>query len=202
MWKRAPSFFDVFLTTGTGSNQTLNHNLGVKPELIIRKKRNAADGWEVAANITSSGYDLLYLNTTGAATAVTWPNNGLLSAEPTSTSLTALASSHNFINYLFATAAGVSKISSYTGDGTAGKVIDCGFAARFVLIKKTSGTGGWFVYDTERGIVAGNDPYLHLNTNNAQNDQTDSIDPNSSGFAVNYSNTNANGQTYIFYAIA
>jgi hypothetical protein len=113
-------------------------------------------------------------------------------------------SGSTYIAYLFATVAGVSKVGSFVGDGTAGKVIDCGFSsgARFVLIKKSSGTGGWFVYDTTRGIVAGNDPYLHLDSTNAENTSTDSIDPNSSGFAVNYSNTNANGQTYIFYAIA
>ena len=58
------------------------------------------------------------------------------------------------------------------------------------------------MWDTLRGIVSGNDPYFLLDTNDSENDQTDSIDPNSSGFAVNYANTNSDGQTYIFYAIA
>ncbi len=97
------------------------------------------------------------------------------------------------------------KIGSYVGDGTAGRVIDCGFTngSRFVLTKKAlNGNGGWFIFDAVRGIVSGNDPYMQLNTNDAQNDQNDSIDPDSSGFVVNYSNTNANSDTFIFYAIA
>ena len=51
-----------------------------------------------------------------------------------------------------------------------------------------------------RGISSGNDPYFWLNTNDAENDQTDSTDP-VTDFAVNYANTNSNGETYIFYAI-
>ena len=71
-----------------------------------------------------------------------------------------------------------------------------------MLIKELASNHNWYVWDTLRGIVSGNDPYFFLNTNDAENDQNDSIDPHSSGFAVNYALTNANGQTYIFYAIA
>ena len=199
-WKRARGYFDMVAYTGTGSNQTLNHNLGVKPELMIRKKRNAADSWEVAANITSSGYDLLYLNTTGGATAVTWPNNGLLSAEPTSTSFQALASSHTFINYLFATVAGVSKVGSFTGNG--GDVtVDCGFTngCKFVLYKATGSSGQhWRVFDSVRGINDGNDPAISLNLTSAELTTSDLIDPTTSGFTA----ISTIGEEYIFYAIA
>ena len=40
--------------------------------------------------------------------------------------------------------------------------------ARFVLVKRTDSTGDWYVLDTERGIVAGNDPYLELNTTDVE----------------------------------
>jgi len=68
------------------------------------------------------------------------------------------ASGNTYIAYLFATLAGVSKVGSYTGTGTT-LAIDCGFSAgaRFVLIKRTDSTGDWYVWDTARGIVAGND---------------------------------------------
>jgi hypothetical protein len=61
--------------------------------------------------------------------------------------------------------AGVSKVGSYTGTGTT-LSIDCGFTAgaRFILIKRTDSTGDWYVWDTARGIIAGNDPYLLLNS--------------------------------------
>jgi cytochrome c peroxidase len=69
-------------------------------------------------------------------------------------------SGKNYIAYLFATLPGVSKVGSYTGNGSS-QTIDCGFTsgARFVLIKRTDNSNwSWYVYDTARGIVAGNDP--------------------------------------------
>jgi hypothetical protein len=115
-------------------------------------------------------------------------------------------SSVDFVAYLFATCAGVSKVGSYTGTGTTLQV-DCGFTggARFVLIKRTDSTGDWYVWDTSRGIIAGNDPYLLLNSAAAEATTTDYIDPYSPGFELSSTAPaaiNANGGTYIFLAIA
>ena len=97
-------------------------------------------------------------------------------------------------------------MGSYTGNGSS-QTIDCGFTsgARFVLIKRTDSTGGWFVFDTERGIVSGNDPRLKLDSTAAESSADDCIDPNSSGFIVNqtsFANVNVSTGSYIFYAIA
>ena len=77
---------------------------------------------------------------------------------------------------------------------------------RFVLIKKTNGTGDWVVLDSERGIVDGNTPYLRLNTTDAQDNlgARDIIDPLASGFTINANmgGVNDNGDTFLFYAIA
>jgi hypothetical protein len=115
-------------------------------------------------------------------------------------------SGSTYIAYLFATLPGISKVGSYTGTGNAINV-DCGFSAgaRFILIKRTDSTGDWYVYDTVRGIVSGNDPYLLLNSSAAEVTNTDYIDPLSSGFTVTSSaptGLNASGGTYIFLAIA
>jgi hypothetical protein len=206
MWARARGYFDVVAYTGTGSNRTVSHNLGVTPEMMWIKCRSNTDNW-VVFHKDIGATKILQLNNDIADTTTSTRFND---TAPTSSVFTVgtdnevNGSSRTYIAYLFATVAGVSKIGSYTGDGSAGKVIDCGFTngAKFVLIKELSSSHNWFVYDTERGISSGNDPYLWLNTTNAQNDQTDSIDPDSSGFAVNYANTNSNGDSYIFYAIA
>jgi hypothetical protein len=98
----------------------------------------------------------------------------------------------------------VSKVGSYTGTGAA-QNIDCGFSsgARFILIKRTDSADGWFVHDTERGIVTGNDPYLQLNTTDAEAGGNDIVDPYSAGFTVNnFSGWNASGGSYIFYAVS
>jgi hypothetical protein len=97
-------------------------------------------------------------------------------------------------------------VGSYTGNGGT-QNIDCGFSsgARFVLIKRTDAAQDWAVFDTERGIVAGNDPYLKLNNTEAETTGYDVVDPYSSGFSVGpqlVGVVNDNGGSYIFYAIA
>lgn len=106
------------------------------------------------------------------------------------------------IAYLFATVAGVSKVGSFTGSAS-DVTVDCGFSngARFVIIKDTNATDDWYVYDSARGIVAGNDGYLELNTTDAENTGGDYIDPHSSGFIIT-SGFMQSGRTYLFYAIA
>ncbi len=77
--------------------------------------------------------------------------------------------------------------------------------ARFVLIKRTDSTGDWVTFDTARGIVAGNDPYLELNTSDAEVTDKDAVDTDNSGFVVNETtgpNVNTNTGTYIYLAIA
>jgi hypothetical protein len=111
-----------------------------------------------------------------------------------------------YVAYLFATCPGVSKVGSYTGTG-ATLQIDCGFAAgaRFVLIKRTDSTGDWYVWDSARGIVAGNDPYLRWNTNNAEVTTTDWVDTYSLGFELSNAggnNVNINTASYIYLSIA
>jgi hypothetical protein len=114
--------------------------------------------------------------------------------------------------YLFASLDGISKVGSYTGTYAA-QTIDCGFSAgaRFVLIKETSSSGGgWFLFDTERGITTtSNDGLLYLNSTQQQYTESyglgyNAIEPANSGFKVTSNNNsiNKNGETYIFYAIA
>ena len=111
-----------------------------------------------------------------------------------------------YVAYLFASCPGVSKVGSYTGNGSS-QTINCGFTggARFVLIKRTDSTGAWYVWDSARGIVAGNDPYLLLNSTAAEVATDDSLDTNSTGFIVNQdaaTNINVSSASYIFLAIA
>ena len=207
-FRRAPSFFDEVCYTGTGSNTTITHNLGAVPELIIVKGRSGATAWDSYCSALANT-EYLVLNTTAAkATGATRWN----STTPTSsvfsvgTSTTTNNSAATYVAYLFATCAGVSKVGSYTGNGTT-QTIDCGFTggARFVLIKRTDSTGDWMVSDSARGIIAGNDPYLELNNTNAEVTGEDWLDTNSTGFVVNEvsgSNANTSSATYIFLAIA
>ena len=214
MWKRAPGYFDVCCYTGDGTtSNTQSHNLGVAPELMIIRRRDAVEAWQVPALITSSGYRNMRLDTTYEGQAISsYSDYTGLQSQPTSTQFVLGQNSQTnanggaFIAYLFATVAGVSKVGSYTGDSSDGKIIDCGFSsgARFVLIKCTTTVGDWFVFDTVRGIVEGNDAKLALNSTDAEVSSYDYVEPHSSGFKVNTigSAVNGSGKTFIFYAIA
>jgi hypothetical protein len=209
MFRRAPGFFDVVAYTGNGVARTVNHNLGVVPELMIVKQRSGtARSWLVYASyIGATKY--MYLNLTNAASTLSafWDNTTPTDSVFTlGTNVSVNGSGANYIAYLFATCPGVSKVGSYTGTGTTLNV-DCGFAsgARFVLIKRTDSTGDWYVWDTARGIVSGNDPYLLLNSTAAEVTSTDYIDPLSSGFQISSTAPaaiNASGGSFIFLAIA
>ena len=210
-FQRAPSFFDEVCYTGTSTAQNVNHNLGVAPELMIIKRRDSTIDWGVYSKSIPITQSLL-LDTNNAAFTPSAPGywNGTNPTSSVFSLSTALVvngvAGATFVAYLFATCAGVSKVGSYTGNGTT-QTIDCGFAggARFVLIKRTDSTGDWYVYDTARGMTTLTDPYLLLNTTAAETATLGSVTTVTTGFALNstiLAAINASGGTYIFLAIA
>ena len=219
-WKRAPGFFDVVAYTGDGTTaRSIPHNLGVAPEMMFHKRRNATNDWFVPDFINSkllvlnsnlSAFDTSILanyygsgnGSSGGAGSLVTPDASTFTVTPNAN---VNGSGDNYIAYLFASLPGISKVGSYTGNGTS-QNIDCGFTsgARFVLIKVTSTADNWFVWDTARGISVGPDSYLRLDITNAETDGNDRLDPYSGGFAVRTNDTSVNksGESYIFYAIA
>jgi len=211
LFKRAPSVMDVVCYTGNGATTTQNHNLQATPELIFVKRRSNIDDWAVYSAtygrdyyaFLNFNYDFLSFNTPNY-----WGTSG-----PTTTTFglssnnSINANNSTYIAYLFATCAGVSKVGSYTGNGTT-QTINCGFGAggaRFVLIKRGDSSGDWYVYDTARGMTTLTDPYFLANTTAAESATLGSVTTVSTGFALNstiLAAINVNGGTYIFLAIA
>jgi len=207
MWKRAKSYFDVVAYSGNStSGRTVSHSLGVTPEMMWVKRRNGAGEFKVYhAGVGPTKYMVLNSTDTQTTYQHLWNNTA-----PTSTVFTlgndsgVNTNSNTYVAYLFATLDGISKVGSFVGNGTS-QNIDCGFSsgARFVLLKNTSASHGWHLFDTTRGIVSGNDPYILLNTSAGQYTNLDMIDPHNSGFTVlDHGEINGNGNTIIFYAIA
>lgn len=207
-FRRMPGVFDIVADAGTDATHTVSHNLTVPPELILRKSRTAGWDWKVFAFDPTK---LLLLSTTSPyiTSSAMWNDTA-----PTSSVFTlgtgydnSNVSGFSYINYLFATLAGVSKVGSYTGNGSS-QTINCGFTtgARFILIKRTSAAGGWFVFDSVRGIVAGNDPFLTLNSTATEVSTQDCVDPESTGFIVVEDNgttaLNTSGVTYLYLAFS
>ena len=209
-FRRAPGFFDEVCYTGTGVNRTVTHNLGVAPELMIVKRRDSTGQWTVYSSALLNT-EFLVLNSsspTQASTAVwnsTTPTASVFYLGNVAT-VNSSTSTSTYVNYLFATCPGVSKVGSYTGNGSS-QTINCGFTggARWVMIKRTDSTGDWYVWDSTRGIVAGNDPRIRIGVGAAEDTTDDSLDTNSTGFIVNQdaaTNINVSSASYIFLAIA
>lgn len=206
-FKRAPGFFDIATWTGNGTTgRTVNHNLTVAPEFMIVKRRSGTENWYVYHK-QPGATKASFLSTSVFSTSSVWDDT-----EPTATQIALLGdnavngSGETYVGFFWATLDGISKVGHYTGTGSAINV-DCGFTAgaRFVLIKRTDSTGDWYVWDSTRGIVSGNDPYILLNTTAAQVTNTDYIDPLNAGFTVTSSAPaalNTSGGTYLFLAIA
>jgi hypothetical protein len=215
-WKRAPHFADVIAYKGDGvSSIVLDHNLAKIPELIIFKARDRDAEWKVwsGSNLGGASY---FLALDSAATVQQQSSGADIVYNISTTSMEVKKAidgttagrlndlGYNYVAYLFSSLDGVSKIGTYTGNGST-QNIDCGFSngARFVLIKGIDYGTNWYVFDTHRGIVAGNDSEAYLDLSVAIVTNRDLIDPYSAGFSMTGNGvTNTSGQTYLFFAIA
>jgi hypothetical protein len=201
--------FSVVTYTGTGSNATVGHGLGVAPSMIIVKNRTTTDVWLVQhSSLGPTKY--IILNRTDAEGTASTPWND---TAPTSSvfSIGTLAdvnrSTSNFVAYCFAPIAGYSAFGSYTGNGsTDGPFVYLGFRPAFIMTKRTNSGDSWFMFDNKRETFNPNDSYINANTTSVEdtNNNTIPIDFVSNGFKIRGTSTgiNGSGSTYIYMAFA
>ena len=165
------------------------------------KNRDAAENWTVYHQGLNSGTNpenrYIVLNSDGGESGS--DTSAWDSFVPTSTNIsfgtmdtTGGNSSHNYLVMLFASVSGISKVGSWTATGSSNtQTISTGFAPRFLIAKRANDDGAWFVLDTTRGWGSGDDEFLKLDSNAAQNGDHDLGAPTSTGFTVtSYLNLN------------
>ena len=206
-WKEsATAGFDIVTYTGTGSARTISHSLGVAPKLIIVKRRDTATNWPVYDAV--DGYTkVMYLNLTNQSTAdggATWNAAPTSSVFSVGTSVDSNGSGGTFVAYLFAEIPGFSKFGSYTGNGsTDGPFVYCGFRPKFILLKRSSGTENWQIYDGVRSAYNVNDNQLYPNTSAAEGTGGSYLDLVSNGFKLRNAAAGGNATAdYIYAAFA
>jgi len=198
--------FSIVKYTGTGSNATIGHGLGVAPKMIIVKNLTDARSWGVyhASLGATQGIDL---DGTGAAgSASTYWNN----TAPT-TSVFSIGTANNtgaaqtYVAYCFAEKTGFSKFMGWSGNGeTDGTFLYTGFKPAFFMYKVATGTtGGWGMLDNKRDTINPVDNTLSANSNSAQAADHD-VDFLSNGLKIRSAggNINMSGATYIGMAFA
>ena len=199
--------FSVLTFTGTQTNQTVGHGLGIAPEIIITKP-TIVQNWVVGA--TSIGWTkYLHLNLTNAegTSASPWNNTA-----PTSSvySVGIAPDTNNngntMVAYCFASIEGYSKIGSYTGNGSAdGPFVYTGFRPAWIIVKATSSGGSWHMWDNKRSPYNVSQARLLANTLDAEASFSGvNLDMLSNGFKLKNSDGAMNGSasTYIYMAFA
>jgi len=198
-------FSIVSFTAQASGSGTIGHGLGVTPEFVIVKSRDAAYSWIVwHKSLTSAAYSLI-LNTNAAqSTSIDAWNNTL----PTSSvfSLGAdYAGASNSVAYCFAPVEGYSAFGSYTGNGSAtdGPFVYTGFKIAFLMIKNISAASNWIILDNARDPINDASKRLSPNLSNAE-DPSSTLDFTSTGFKIrrNGQTENINGNTYVYIAFA
>ena len=203
------SGFGILTYTGFGEAvKTLGHNLGSVPDMMIFKSRSSSGGWFVYHKDLGNGK---YINL-HSSDAATTDSNFLNNTTPTSslitlgTSSAANNASVTFVCYLFKSIQGYSKFGSYTGNGNAdGPFVYTGFKPAWLLIKETSGTEDWRLYDSKRSPLNVMNIQLFPNSDSAEATSSSyDLDFLSNGFKLKSSHGgyNTNDDTYIFMAFA
>lgn len=203
MWKRAPGYFDALYYSGdNNSGRNITHNLGVIPEMIWVKNLSG-DNWMVGTQSEGDAYTKLndYDGFTSSTTRLRMTGNTATTFQVGNDG-SVNSSSYNYVAYLFASISGVSKVGTYTGNGSS-QNIECGFSngAKLIIIKSTgAASANWVLIDTQRGLS--NEIYINLAGPQGTSSNVTSY---SGGFALTNTSDvdkNANGTDYIFYAIA
>ncbi len=212
--------FSIVTYTGTGNgnvtSDTVGHGLSSTPDIVIVKRRNGNDNWQIQANIGGT-YKSGGFGTGAFAVASPTPV-----ADPTSTVFNPFFSNTTgtYVAYLWHSVSGYSRISTYTGAGSGTRVYTTddgtssgsnGFKPSFVVIKNvdTGGSGfGWYVYDTRRDDLDGDDnleAYILWESNAAEvvsNTGSNGVVMENDGFTLDVSATalNGAGDTFLFMA--
>ena len=200
--------FSIVSYTGTGSNATVGHGLGVAPNVVICKSRTAAQGWESYFSALGATQTIRLDSTAAAQSASNRWNN----TAPTSTvfslgtEVAVNGSSANLIAYCFAEKKAFSKFGSYTGNGSAsdGTFFYTGFKPAFTIIRST-GSDQWSMFDAKRNPFNEVDNNIRANSSAAEADQVGKeVDYLSNGVKLRTSSGewNTSGTQYIYMAFA
>ena len=201
------SGFSVVTYTGTGSNATVGHGLGVAPSFIIIKRRDAGSSWNCYQITLGASQYIQIDGTAGAATNTgvwnnTAPTSSVFSIGTAFAGVNASGSTH--VAYCFAEVAGYSKFGSYTGNGSAdGPFVYTGFRPAFVMTKRTDLTSEWTITDLRRPGYNLVNKSLYANQSSAELTYN-VLDQLSNGFKLRDPDGiwNGSGGTYIYMAFA
>lgn len=210
-WRYVPTVYTSMMYTGNDQfNTSIAHNHQAAPDVMLIKsyditnvntdwywvwndggtlkqqKMNSNDAWANASIVTSMDASQFTVNTISDA------GNNLGNA---------------YLAQMWSTKAGVCKVGKYTGTGTAGLQVDCGFstgARAVLLLDATNGANNWYITDTVLGwpVSSTNFPYLQLNGTAAGFSANGGYIAYSAGFETTGVRFNQLNTEYFFIALS
>jgi hypothetical protein len=180
--------------------------------MVIVKNTDGTRGWTVYSVGTNGGIspeDFSFrLNTTAAHddAAGYWndtvPGSVLLTLGDSGD---VNADGSTYIAYCFASKQGYSKFGHHIGNGNAdGTFVYTGFRPAWLMVKKTSGAEGWYVYDSKRAGYNVDNNSLYPHSSDSAEGTADEVDLLSNGFKWRATSGafNGDGGAYIYAAFA
>tara|TARA_R110000796_G_scaffold10441_1_gene34632 strand:- start:43 stop:1059 length:1017 start_codon:yes stop_codon:yes gene_type:complete len=196
------SGFSIIKYTGTGSNASIGHGLGVKPAMImIKNLATSGEDWAVYHKALGGYNKYLKLNSTSAES----DNTDRFNAEPTIDVVNIGSvnetnqSGVEFIAYVFAEKQGFSKFGSFSAANPGFRFT--GFRPSFVMLKRYNATGGWHgISDIVENTYNPQNPMI-LNENYGW--QAETFNLVSNGFQITNGGGGSGGDSgyYVYYAV-
>jgi hypothetical protein len=187
-------FSIVEFTSQAGATNQVPHGLNGTPDLFIFKRTDSTENWWTYTQVIDGSLDYFVLNGSDS-------KSDSSETAPTATTVYQPTSSsgRDYILYSFKNVDGIQKVGTYTGNGTSQSIVT-DFEVGFVLIKSSTSTQNWMMYDSKRS----GKNYLIADSSGAEGaSSSDLVSFNSNGFTVANSNSeNQSGQTFIYLAIA
>jgi predicted RecA/RadA family phage recombinase len=210
-----PSAYSINTTSGIGiykytgngtATQTMTHGLGAVPKFMMMKILTGTANYWAVYHEALGNTKRMTLNTTAAESV---DGNTWQDTTPTSTVFTMgntsrlNSSGDDYVAYVFTEKKGYSKFGSYVGNANAdGTFVYLGFRPALVIIKRSSTTGNWTIWDDKRlGYNVANNE-MQPNLTSAEDTSSHRVDLLSNGFKLRNSSPSVNDGTYIYAAFA
>jgi hypothetical protein len=208
--------FSTYVYAGNSTARSINNGIDLSGEggMLWVKRRNQSEEHIITDTVRGAANYIASSNADGSNSG-----SGISSFNSTGFSLGTVnhvnGSGHTYASWTFRKAPGFFDVVTWTGNGNGSRQISHSLESvpGCIMIKRTDGSYGWYVY--HRGLDSSNPEryYLRLNETDASQNTTGqqwmAAAPTSTNFTLaadiggsGYEGLNTNGQTYVAYVFA
>ena len=210
----AAAGFSVIEYTGNASAGALvPHGLGAIPDMIIVKNVDSGQDWRIYHHYSSNlggtpqnDYMVLNTNVAKATNSTMWNDTAPTSVNfSLGTAGSTNGSGEQHMAYCFKGIQGFSRFAWYYGNNTVsnenGRFVYTGFRPAWIMLKSSSATGNWSIYDDKRLGYNSDNNALYAQADSSQ-DTSDKVNFCSNGFKfIDTGDPNAD-EYYVYAAFA